>query len=218
LNTIFNELEKRKCKIIVERTDNYLRGYPSANMDGIVIHFDLRELTTKKTIEVVKNSWDNRTEFIFNGRLEFRLHGYYLDNLRKIFTDGPRHKIEEYISEIINNLMLGFENGKEYRITQTERRKEEERIRIIKEAEKKKVLEENRKFGLLQEMSTQLNTFSAINRLVSQIRLKYEKEISSNIKLCEWLNWAEQANTNNNPIDTLGFLGKFEEQKNIYPW
>jgi hypothetical protein len=76
---------------------------------------------------------------------------------------------------------------------------------------KKKMAEENRKFGLLQEMSTQLNTFNAINHLISQIRIKYEKEISSNINLCERLNWVEQANINYNPIDSLGFLNSFEE-------
>jgi hypothetical protein len=114
--------------------------------------------------------------------------------------------------------MVALDDEKEHRIRETARRKEEERLRVIRETEEKKIVEEKRKFDILQELATQLTTYNAINILISQIRHKYGNEISANIKLFDWLNWAEQANMKNNPIDSLLFLSKFEEQKPKWTW
>ena len=209
LNTIFNELEQRKCKVIIERVESYLGGFPAAIVDDVSVHFELRELANMR--KDVPIPW-GEDRYIYNGILQFKLQGYYKDRVRITYSDGLKHKLEDYLPAIINSIMVALDDEKELRIREAARRKEEERLRVIRETEEKKIVEEKRKFGILQEMATQLTTYHAIQILISQIRHKYENELSPNIKLYDWLNWAEQTNENNNPIDSLLFLSKFDKQ------
>jgi hypothetical protein len=173
LNTIFNELEKRKCKVIIEREESYLGGFPAAIVDDVSVHFELRELANMR--KDVPIPW-GEDKYIFNGTLQFKLQGYYKDRVRITYSDGVKHKLEDYLPAIINGIMVALDDEKEHRIRETARRKEEERLRVIRETEEKKIVEEKRKFDILQELATQLTTYNAINILISQIRHKYGNE------------------------------------------
>ena len=139
---------------------------------------------------------------------EFRIINWRR-GLKKTFTDSPKYKVEEYIPEIINNIIVGFEQAEEHKIQGEIREKEQERHRRIEEAKERKRAEEERKVSLLHKMATQFNGYNSIKRLIAQIRKKYEAEIISNDKLNEWLDWAEKVAERNNPIKTIDFLQKF---------
>jgi hypothetical protein len=118
--------------------------------------------------------------------------------------------MEDLLPAIINGVIFAHEYDREQRIKQEEKRREEERIRIIRENDEKRKAEEKRKWGLLQVMAIQFNTYGSIKLLISKIRIKYENEIIADNKFKEWLEWAEQVNERNNPIDSFAFLSKFE--------
>jgi len=207
LNTLFYELEKRNC-IITCNQSNFYGKIPTATKDGESVHFHLYEQTKAHKIEKPQ-FMDPRYEYTFLGLLQLKIEGYYWERVRMTYSEGAKRKMEDLLPAVINGIITALEYKKAWTLQQEEKRREEERIRTIRENEEKRKAEEKRKWELLQDMATQLNTYDSIQVFISKIRLNYINEISTNIKLGEWLNWAEQRNEKNNPIGSIAFLSKF---------
>ena len=210
LNTIFYELEKHKCTIIYKEGSYYDR-YPAATLEGETVHFHLYEQSKAHKIENPQ-FMSPRYEYTYLGLLQFKIEGYFWENVRMTYSEGAKRKIEDFLPSIINSVMIALGHKRAWTLLQEEKRSEEKRMKTLRENEEKKKAEEKRKWGLLYRMAVQLNSFDSVQRLILQIRRNYKNEISENIKLNEWLDWAETENNKNNPIESLGFLSKFESK------
>ncbi|MDR3666747.1 MAG: hypothetical protein P4L35_07890 [Ignavibacteriaceae bacterium] len=209
LETIFSELEERGYKIEIDSSRR--NNCPCAFDNNIRIGFDLRERTFMKKIENARPFYDNKIENVFNGLLELRLDIWGHD-LKKVFTDNPKNKVEDYLPEFIHNMILGFQQKKDDQIREVARREDRAKSERLAEIERRKNEEEHRKADILQNMASQLKIYNSVKELLAQIRIKYESDIIVNEKLNNWITWAEQANENRDPIKSLKFLIKFESK------
>jgi len=110
-DTIFKEVEKRGCQITIGQSR--YENIPFVVKDDLSIPINLFENKTPNYWIDSKYSTIKDQEPKYTGLLSCILY-YRVRQIKKEFIENNTHKMEDFLPEIINNIILGFEIKRQF--------------------------------------------------------------------------------------------------------
>ncbi|MCE1187611.1 MAG: hypothetical protein LWX56_00600 [Ignavibacteria bacterium] len=214
LNNIFNALEIRRISVF--RKPRNEKGMVDVKHEGCAISLSLME---KQSRQKAANPTDwHKHDLVFNGKLEIQISPYLGSDIKTVFLDTDTKKIEDFIPEIVSNIIWGFPYLKEQKDLAEIRQKQEWELQEKKWQEEKRLKEEQRKYDVLKKLASSYSDYIQIRNLLDYISRQFISQINENEDLKDWLNWAVETNEENNEIKDLGFLKNFEKPKSRWSY
>ncbi len=196
LNSLFIYLEDRghEVKMYHQKHDYYGRNEISPNLiiNGEEIEFIIREKMTQYE-KPKEHDWDSKYSYKPSGKLIFEIDSYYAK--RQTWSDGIMHKLEDYLYDIILNILMAARKLKENNRTawhQEEQRIENEKRRL--EEEKLKQIE-LKKIGNLEAQAENWRKSQEIRKYLKASELSTQEQCRGYDEGSEydiWLKWAYQ--------------------------
>jgi hypothetical protein len=154
-----------------------------------------RELTQEEKKKLFQNDWIyDRYRYIPSGKLVFRINEY-IDGIRKSWSDGKKHRLEDLLNSFIIGLIGAAEQEKVKRLEREQkerewREQEEARRRKAEEIQKAKekverLLREAQAWQKAQQVRTYIEA-------VKQAAIQKHGYINTGSELDNWLKWATQ--------------------------
>ena len=108
-DTIFKEVEKRGCKITIGQSR--YKNVPFVVQDDLKIPIILFETKTPYYPKYIKIQGE---EPKYTGLLTCTLY-YQIRKITKEFLEDDKHKMEDYLAAIVNDIILGFEIKRQFK-------------------------------------------------------------------------------------------------------
>jgi hypothetical protein len=144
-------------------------------------------------------------EFVPDGRLRFEIHTWS-SNGRRRWTDGTKHKLEDYLNDIIVGLLKTSHAIKDARV-EAERQRERERIaEELRREEARLRAAELARIRRARRQADALNTNRHIRRLLRELAREAQRRnqpIDSDSELGKWMDCMQAYVERNDPIRQL---------------
>jgi hypothetical protein len=198
-DTLIKAIEKRGFGISVNESN----GTTTVSILGEVLEIKLeepsnkveRELTQEEKKKLFQNGWIyDRYRYVPSGKLVFRINEY-IDGIRKSWSDGKKHRLEDLLNSFIIGLIRAA--GQE-KVKRLEREQREREWREQEEARRKKAeeiqKEKERVERLLREVEAWQNAqqIRTYIEAVKQAAIQKHGFINTGSELDNWLKWATQ--------------------------
>lgn len=172
LNNLFKYIEARghEVKMYQQKRDYYNWNDQSPNLiiKGQEVEFIIREKLDQHEKEEKKSEWDSKYIYNPSGKLIFEIDSYCAPRQR--WSDGSVHKIEEYLYDIILNILFTA-------------RKKSEKDRIAWHEEELRIENEKRRFE--EEKQKQIEVKKIQNLETEAANWKKSQEIREYLKATE---------------------------------
>jgi hypothetical protein len=154
-----------------------------------------RELTQEEKKKLLQNGWlYDRYRYVPSGKLVFKIDEY-IDGIRKSWSDGKKHQLEDLLNSFIIGLIRAAEKEKIKRLEREQREREwreqeEERRRKAEKIQKEKerlerLLREAEAWQKAQQIRTYIEA-------VKQAAIQKYGFINTGSELDNWLKWTTQ--------------------------
>jgi hypothetical protein len=198
-DALIKALEKRGFSVSINESN----GTTTISVLGEILEIRLEEPTTKVERELTQeekkklfqNGWIyDRYKYIPSGKLVIRIDEY-IDGMRKSWSDGKKHHLEDLLNSLIIGLIRAAEQEKvkrlereqrerEWREQEEARRRRAEEIRQEKE-KVERLLREAEAWQRAQQVRTYIEA-------VKQAAIQKHGFINAGSELDNWLKWATQ--------------------------
>ncbi len=205
LDAICKSLEARGA--IVEKNQH---GEPTAGSGQDVIAFQLRYRLKQVKVPITPDDWrwtfkgKNAERLVLEptGDLIFEIKSWMPAGFRRNWREGPRHRLEQMIGDIVATMLVAFpalaarreereEEERRYRIREEQRREREERQRI-----------DRNRFRRLTEHAEAWREASLVRDFVRALRnTDLDREVViDDMTVGQWLDWIDAAIERHDPL------------------
>jgi hypothetical protein len=191
LDTLIKTMETRGYKVSIK--DDDWKHTTSVLILGEPVEFGLRERYRQQEKTILKNSWENKYQYLPSGLLMFSIKSWGVYDLQTNWSDGKTQRIEHNFGNILIGLITAAERLRKRRIEkiEEERRRNEERKRREERARLRQ--EELQKFQQLQREVKGYHDAEQIRsyvRAAKEMVIERDGEIKPGGTLEQWIIWA----------------------------
>jgi hypothetical protein len=162
---------------------------------GEELRFSLEEPSKRITVPSSGKAFPQSSHFEFQptGRLTFRVHDYWTEGIRKSWSDGARHSLEDQLNDIIPVLVDISLIAREKRLERDKRwaqMEEQTRLRALDEARGR-------------QLDTDLRSWVAatqLRELIARVQSGEPEVDESRPEMLRWIEWADRITNRFDPL------------------
>lgn len=200
---LIRELERQGFQVTAEGSAKM--PYTSVKVNDDKVYLRLEEAGSfNRTKAKAEDSWKKYDyDYFTTGKLRLQISKYSWNHNDRTVSDTDHRKLEYQIEKILKTILLVAEEAKEWRIEREEKAIRQEKLRIIKERQRREGILEQNKRADLEQASASFTKSQYIYQYIQEVEIQIKQQELDQEQLArfiKWKNWATKHADRLNPV------------------